>query len=70
MVFFEDTYSSKIEEVLIAGVAEVGRVASALQSEIGVQVEELRGTGVGSGDSLGDTLSNSMLTGVAGALLS
>lgn len=70
MVFFEDTYSSKIEQVLVAGMSDVARVASALQSEIGVQVEELSGSGVASGESLGDTLPKSMLTGVAGALLS
>ncbi|MCU1310047.1 MAG: hypothetical protein JWO20_1172 [Candidatus Angelobacter sp.] len=70
MVFFEDTYSARIEQVLVTGLADVSRLGAALQSEIGVQVSELSGSGVAAGDSLGDALPQSMLTGVAGALLS
>jgi hypothetical protein len=70
MVFFEDTYSARIEQVLVTGLADVSRLGAALQSEIGVQVSELSGSGVAAADSLGDALPQSMLTGVAGALLS
>jgi type IV pilus assembly protein PilM len=69
MVFFEDTYSSRIEQVLVTGLADVSRLGATLQSEIGVQVSELSGSAVAAGDSLGDALPQSMLTGVAGALL-
>jgi type IV pilus assembly protein PilM len=69
MVFFEDTYSSRIEQVLVTGLADVSQLGAALQSEIGVQVSELSGSGVASGESLGDALPQAMLTGVAGALL-
>jgi type IV pilus assembly protein PilM len=70
IVFFEDTYSSRIEQVLVTGLADVERVTAALQSEIGVQVRELNSSDVATGESLGDALPKSMLTGVAGALLS
>ncbi|MCU1306866.1 MAG: hypothetical protein JWN45_1561 [Acidobacteriaceae bacterium] len=69
MVFFEDTYSSRIEQVLVTGLADVSRLGAALQSEIGVRVSELNGSGVSAAESLGETLPQSMLTGVAGALL-
>jgi type IV pilus assembly protein PilM len=69
MVFFEDTYGSRIEQVFVTGLADVSRLGAALQSEIGVQVSELSGSGVASGESLGDALPQAMLTGVAGALL-
>jgi type IV pilus assembly protein PilM len=70
MVFFEDTYGSHIEQVLVTGLADVSRLGAALQSEIGVPVSELSGSGVATGESLGDALPPAMLTGVAGALLS
>jgi type IV pilus assembly protein PilM len=69
MVFFEDTYGSRIERVLVTGLADVSRLGAALQSEIEVQVSELSGSGVAAGESLGDALPQAMLTGVAGALL-
>jgi type IV pilus assembly protein PilM len=69
LVFFEDTYSSRIEQVLLTGVADFGRLGPALQAELGVQVSELSGSSI-SGESLGDTLPSSMLTAVTGALLS
>jgi hypothetical protein len=69
-VFFEDTYGSRIEQVLVTGLADVSRLGGALQSEIGVPVSELSGSGVATGESLGDALPPAMLTGVAGALLS
>jgi len=70
IVFFEDTYSSQIEHVLVTGLADVERVAAALQAEIGVPVRELNSSDVATGESLGDALPKSMLIGVAGALLS
>ena len=67
ITFFEDTYSSKIELLQLTGMAEIGGVASVLESETGVRTEEL--VTRSSGESLGDSIPGSMLAGVAGALL-
>ena len=66
MVFFEDTYSAKIEEILLAGTADISGLPAALQAESGVRTRELS---VGAGGRPGDNLSESALAGVAGALL-
>jgi type IV pilus assembly protein PilM len=69
MVFYQDNYSSQIEKVLLTGPAENPELASALQKEMGISTEEL-GASLHLGDSLGEPLPQSMLTAVAGALLS
>jgi len=69
MVFYQDNYSSQIEKVLLTGPAENPELASALQREMGISTEEL-GASLHLGDSLGEPLPQSMLTAVAGALLS
>src|SRR5438270_696482 len=67
ITFFEDTYSSKIELLQLTGMAEISGVSSVLQSETGVRTEELsRGN---TGEGFGDAVPQSMLAGVAGALL-
>ena len=65
MVFYEDTYAAKIELILLGGTAELGGLASTLESESGVRTCELS---TGAGSSLGDNLSEAALAGVAGAL--
>jgi type IV pilus assembly protein PilM len=67
ITFFEDTYSSKIELVQLTGMAEIEGVASVLQSETGVRTEELESRSTA--DSLGDSIPDSMLAAVAGALV-
>ena len=67
-VFFQDTYGSGIERVLLAGVAPLEQVAPALASQTGARVEELvSARRVGSNLS-GDAIPRSPLAGVAGAL--
>ena len=68
MVFYEDTYSARIEQVLVTGLANIERLDNALQAEIGVTVNNL--DSVADGESLGEPLPKSMLTSVGGALLS
>ncbi|HUS19334.1 MAG TPA: hypothetical protein VMZ25_06765 [Terriglobales bacterium] len=67
MVFFEDTYSSKVERLLVTGDAEMQTLASVLQTETNVRVEPLASASL-SGDGLGDTLPPSVLAPVAGGL--
>lgn len=67
MVFYEDTYSSKVERVLLAGDADLTQLATSLQSETNVRVELLV-SGSLAGDGLGDTLPPSVLAPIAGGL--
>src|SRR3954466_12344341 len=41
MVFYEDTYSQRIEQILVNGLANIERLDKALQAEIGVTVNNL-----------------------------
>lgn len=68
MVFYEDTYSSKVDRVLLTGDSNLMELSAALASEANVRVEALATEGVG-GAGLGDTLPASMLAPVAGGLL-
>jgi type IV pilus assembly protein PilM len=68
MVFYEDTYSARIEQILVTGLANIERLDNALQTEIGVAVNNL--DSIADGESLGEPLPKSMLTSVGGALLS
>jgi type IV pilus assembly protein PilM len=69
-VFFQDTYGSGIQRVLLAGLAPLEQVGPALEQQTGARVEELVTTRhVGPGLS-GDGVPRSLLAGVAGALVS
>jgi type IV pilus assembly protein PilM len=68
MVFFEDTYSAKIDRVIVTGDAELNSLAEGLAAEAGVQVEALSTTGFGGG-GLGDPLPPALLAPIAGGLL-
>jgi len=70
LVFYEDTYGSKIERLLVGGVAPVAALAPSLEAQTRLPVEELLATG-NLGESLaGDIAPRSLLAGVAGVLLS
>lgn len=68
MVFYEDTYSARIEQILLTGLANLENLNHSLQSEIGVSVASLE-SGKADGESLGEPLPKAMLTAVGGALL-
>lgn len=68
MVFYEDTYSARIEQVLLTGLADIDQLNHALQSEIGISVSSLDSANA-DGESLGEPLPKAMLTAVGGALL-
>ncbi|MEO6119635.1 MAG: hypothetical protein ABIP12_03010 [Terriglobales bacterium] len=68
IVFFEDTYASKVDRVLLTGDAEMTALSASLQQETSVRVETLAGPDL-SGDGLGDTLPAAVLAPVAGGLL-
>lgn len=68
-VFFQDTYGSGIQRLLLAGLAPLEQVGPALEQQTGARVEELvTPRHVGPGLS-GDGVPRPMLAGVAGALV-
>jgi type IV pilus assembly protein PilM len=68
MVFYEDTYSARIEQILLTGLANIENLNHSLQSEIGISVTSLEAAKADS-ESLGEPLPKAMLTAVGGALL-
>lgn len=68
VVFFQDTYSTSIEEIFVAGISDVAGAAPALHSQTGAEVKELvRASQLGLG---GGTIPKWRMAGVVGALLS
>jgi type IV pilus assembly protein PilM len=66
IVFYEDTFSSKLENLFVTGMSNLNGLASGLATETGIRAEEL-GTPVS--NSLGDNIPPTMLAPVAGALV-
>jgi type IV pilus assembly protein PilM len=69
VVFFQDTFSSKIERVLVGGVDSLHEVAPALEQVTGSAVEPLVGARYLSGGLSGMPGATSQLGGVVGALI-
>ena len=70
IVFYEDTYSSKLQRILVAGTVSLSEIAAALHSQTGIQPEEVD-FNVRVGEPLsGEPLSRSSIAGMAGALVS
>lgn len=69
IVFFEDTFGSRIEHIFVTGVASLDEIGPMLHQQTGATVEELAPR-ISSGANLsGDHLEPSMMASVAGALL-
>lgn len=68
MVFYEDTFYSKVERIVVTGDTDLASLAAALNAETGVRVEPLSTSGLG-GSSFGDPLPPALLAPVAGGLL-
>jgi hypothetical protein len=68
VVFFQDTYSTNIEEVYVAGISDIAGAAPALRAQTGSEVKELvRASQLGLG---GGSIPKWRMAGVVGALLS
>ncbi len=68
IVFFEDSYSARIQRILLAGTTELAEAGAALEAQTGVRPEELT-TNLTIGESLsGEAPPNSALAGIAGVL--
>jgi type IV pilus assembly protein PilM len=69
IVFYEDTYSSKLQRILVAGAVNLSEIASALHSQTGIQPEEVDSE-IPVGEPLsGEALSRSSIAGIAGVLV-
>jgi type IV pilus assembly protein PilM len=68
VVFFQDTYSTNIEQIFVAGISDVTGAAPALQAQTGAEVRELvKASQLGLG---GGSIPKWRMAGVVGALLS
>jgi type IV pilus assembly protein PilM len=68
VVFFQDTYTTNIEQIFVAGISDVAGAAPALHSQTGAEVKELvRASQLGLG---GGSIPKWRMAGVVGALLS
>lgn len=68
VVFFQDTYSTNIEDVFVAGISDVAGATPALHAQTGAEVKELvRASQLGLG---GGAIPKWRMAGVVGALLS
>jgi type IV pilus assembly protein PilM len=63
LVYFQDNYGMSVEQVLVSGVPDVGEFSRVLKAQTGVDVKELIGPGVVSGNLRND------FAGAIGALL-
>ena len=68
VVFFQDTYKLNIERIYVAGLADSEAALHSLQTQTGIQVEELVSSNQLSGRN--GSLQRSRLAGVLGALMS
>jgi type IV pilus assembly protein PilM len=69
LVFFEDTFSAKIERVYYSGSIPLPQVAHALQEHAGARVEALVPPELIGGNISRESTARALLGGVAGALL-
>ena len=68
VVFFQDTYSTNIQQIFVAGVSDMADASSALRSQTGAEVRELvKASQLGLG---GGSIPKWRMAGVVGALLS
>jgi type IV pilus assembly protein PilM len=68
VVFFQDTYSTNIEQIFVAGISDVAGAAPALQAQTGAEVRELvKASQLGLG---GGSIPKWRMAGVVGAVLS
>lgn len=69
IVFFEDTFSAKIEKIYVGGIAPLGELAPLLHEHTGAQVQELAPELSPEQNLSGENVPPSMMAGIVGALL-
>jgi len=69
IVFFEDHFGSRIEQILVTGIASLDEIGPMLHQQTGAQVQELAPKVSSTANLSGDSYEPSVMAGVAGALL-
>lgn len=69
IVFFEDTFGSRIERIFVTGLVSMHELGPMLHEHTGAQVEELKPKLSSGANLAGTNIEPSMMAGVAGALL-
>ncbi|HEX5435026.1 MAG TPA: hypothetical protein VFY05_12370, partial [Candidatus Angelobacter sp.] len=69
IVFFEDTFGARIEQIYLAGVASIEEVGPLLHEQTGAQVQELAPSISSQQDLSGEDIDPAAMAGIAGALL-
>lgn len=69
IVFFEDTFSARIEDIYVGGAAAIDQVGPLLHEQTGAKVQELAPSLSSGQDLSGEHLPPAMMAGIAGALL-
>ncbi|HEY6253527.1 MAG TPA: hypothetical protein VI685_26510 [Candidatus Angelobacter sp.] len=69
IVFFEDTFGSRIEQIFVTGIPSMEEIGPMLHQQTGAQVKELAPKVSSSANLSGDSYDPAIMAGVAGALL-
>lgn len=69
IVFFEDTFSARIEQIYVGGVAQLAEVGPLLHEHTGAQVQELAPNLTSEQNLSGESIPPAMMAGLVGALL-
>lgn len=69
IVFFEDTFAARIEQIYVGGVAQLGEVGPLLHEHTGAQVQELAPNLTSEQNLSGEIIPPAMMAGLVGALL-
>jgi type IV pilus assembly protein PilM len=69
IVFFEDTFAARIEQIYVGGVAQLAEVGPLLHEHTGAQVQELAPSLTSEQNLSGEIIPPAMMAGLVGALL-
>jgi type IV pilus assembly protein PilM len=69
IVFFEDTFAARIEQIYVGGVAQLAEVGPLLHEHTGAQVQELAPDLTSEQNLSGEIIPPAMMAGLVGALL-
>jgi type IV pilus assembly protein PilM len=69
IVFFEDTFAARIEQIYVGGVAQLAEVGPLLHEHTGAQVQELAPNLTSEQNLSGEIIAPAMMAGLVGALL-
>jgi type IV pilus assembly protein PilM len=69
IMFFEDTFSARIEQIYVGGVAQLAEIGPLLHEHTGAQVQELAPSLTSEQNLSGEVIPPAMMSGLVGALL-